>query len=236
MKEIIILFCLLLSAQMLSCSRAKKENFEIIPYVPDSSAYPQLSLEWDRPLDNSNVRFLGAYGVWENGGGFQEIAGEIELHLDVSGENIYALADGIVVDVQVTANHGDPITPNQVEGVWVRYGRNFLIKYYHLGFRTVGKGDRITRGQILGKTVQINNRGFWEIGIYLRENGDSWTDCPFPYFDANSQNTLLALWGDSAIARTGVSGTATPWCDGGKAYMGEKVNSRFWLDRVKISN
>jgi hypothetical protein len=77
---------------LVGCGLIKKEDnkkYQSFPYFPDTSAYPELQVNWDRTLSNSNVYWLGAYGVWENGGGFMEIANEIELHLDQSEENIY---------------------------------------------------------------------------------------------------------------------------------------------------
>jgi murein DD-endopeptidase MepM/ murein hydrolase activator NlpD len=120
----------------------------------------------------------------------------------------------------------------EVEGIWVRYGRNFLIKYVHVGYPQVKAGEIVRQGQVLGKTVLINGKGFWEISVNLRENNETYADCPYHYFNFSTKNLFLNLWNDQNISRTNVTNPNIPWCDGGKFLVGEKVNPKFWLDKV----
>lgn len=227
-----IFLALILLLSLTGCGvLKKKEEYDSYPFVPDTAAYPSLQIYWDRPLDSASVHWLGPYGIWENGGGFDEIAGEIELHLHQNHENIYALTEGIVVDVQ-PLGAPDPAQPHRVEGLWIRYGRNFIVKYYSVNFPAVGKGSVVRTGQVLGKTSAIGASGFYEVGIYLNAGG-SWADCPFPYFNSESQQILLDLWNDGSIGRGTLDPGGTPWCNMRYIFQGDKVNSEYWQDRRK---
>lgn len=228
-------FCIFAtSCEKINFKKKQNENYIYYPYIPDTNAYPELNLKWEHSLDNSNVVWLGAFGVWEGVGAHVEIAGEIEIHPLHGDEYIYAMSDGIVVEIQTVANHGDPIVANQIEGIWVRYGRNFLMKYVHVGFPTVKDGDIIRKGQVLGKTVEFNGEGFWEIATFVNDSGRTFAVCPYNHLDAETHAILTGLWNDNAIARTSVPDNSVPWCTSERIDSTNTVNSKFWIYARKI--
>lgn len=190
-------------------------------YFPETWELPSLHIFWDRTLDRNSVTWLGTYGIWEGNGDHIEIAAELELHLNVSGESIYALADGVVVYDQRKANAIDNINIGNIhEGLWIRYGHRFMLKYVHIDNPTVKEGDRVLKGQRLGSTSNINGSGFWEVSAQVLDNGRSYSDCLYSFYDLESKNLFDQLWSDSAIGRT----EGASWCNGGR--MDETAHNR----------
>jgi len=91
----------------------------------------------------------GPFGIWEGSPG--EVATELEMRLNTR-LGVFAMADGIVIDVQAASQ---PYESGEVEGVWVRYGENYVIKYVHVKDPTVTAGNVVTAGQRLGVTPDI---------------------------------------------------------------------------------
>lgn len=211
------LICAVMLFHACANKNEKKTLVPSFPYYPDTDAIPALSLLWDRPLDSNSVSWIGTYGVWEGTGAHVEIAAELELHLNLSGEAIYALSDGVVVYVQTVANQGDAIKPNEVEGIWVRYGRNFMLKYVHVGNPLVREGDIIRQGQRIGSTANYNNFGFWEVEAQIRQGNRQYIDCLYNYFDPATKNIFDALITDPQIQQaSGIDPQANiTWCAGG---------------------
>lgn len=182
-------------------------NIHSYAYVPDTTDKPQLTLKWDGPLDETTVKHLGPFGIKEGGGGFEEIATEYELHLNKGGDPIYALADGIVVYLQPPLSGA---VPGEVEGVWVRYGRNFIIKYVHLLNPLVKEGQTIKAGERIGTVATYNQEGFWEVEVQVKEGNHIYAYPWLNFCDATSRATLEGLWANSQISR---SETKSPWTD-----------------------
>jgi Peptidase family M23 len=109
----------------------------------------------------------GAFGVYESGNG-GEIATEIEMRFS-QRMGVFALADGVVVYIQPSSA---PLESGEVEGVWVRYGSNYVIKYVHVVNPTVSEGDLVSAGDKLGTTVLLSQGGspqyFWEVEVQRR--------------------------------------------------------------------
>ncbi|GEM_PF-5717548 len=203
--------------QLLACSAIaltgcpgtdmNNSNTKTHVYVPDTTDMPKLALKWEGPLDESTVSHLGPFGVTEGGGGFEETATEYELHLKKGGDPIYALAGGMVVYIQAAISPG---AAGEVEGVWVRYGRNFVIKYVHLVDPLVTEGQTISAGDRLGTVASYNQGGFWEVEVQVKE-GDKIFAYPWLDFcDTATRATLEGLWTNSAITH-GVA--KAPWTD-----------------------
>jgi len=112
----------------------------------------------------------GPFGVWETGSG-GEVAAEIEMRLK-NRLGVFAMADGVVAYIQTSTA---PLEAGEVEGVWVRYGSNYVIKYVHVLDPIVSAGDQITAGQRLGSMVGFNSGGmvyFWEAELQ-RKSGST---------------------------------------------------------------
>ena len=199
-KTLFLLMCLWLSA----CSES---DFSPQPYTPDTTTLPTLTLKFDIDLNATTVNAIGVFGALENGGGFEEIATETEFHLNQQETAIYALADGIVIYIQPPLSGAQP---GEVEGVWVRYGRNFLIKYVHVKNPVVQEGQVITAGDKIGTTITDGqNRGFWEVEVNVKE-GDTIYARPFyNYCDSACKSTLDEIWADDTITRS--SDAIAPW-------------------------
>lgn len=210
----------------MSCGILKKKK-EVLHYssYPDTDAYPSLTLNWNRALDNTSVNFLGAFGVWEGAPNHPEIASEIEIHLDHGGESIYALADGRVVEIQASEH---PDYSGEVEGVWIRYGNNFLLKYVHVDYPTVQAGDIVHKGQRIGQVHFMGTSGFYEVEARLKLGGDIFAVCILPYFDAASRQTLIDLWADNTIRRTVVPDPTQPWCTGDRQFATNMDRPEHW--------
>jgi murein DD-endopeptidase MepM/ murein hydrolase activator NlpD len=117
----------------------------------------------------------GAFGVTENGsGGATDTATEIEMRLSQRA-SVYAMAPGVVVYIQPST---DPLESGEVEGVWVRYGQDYVIKYVHVLNPVVSKGERIETGAKIGTTPAFTQGGttlyFWEVEVQ-RKSGSSVT-------------------------------------------------------------
>jgi hypothetical protein len=142
-------------------------------YIPDTTSLPILSFYWDLNGDGTAVSMnttarrntfynglkssvaCGPFGIFESGNG-GEYATEIELHRTAAGERIFALTSGIVTELQAATAP----TESETEGIWVRYGRNFTLKYTHVCTVQVNIGDQITEGQLLAYTCAS---GFYEV-------------------------------------------------------------------------
>jgi hypothetical protein len=100
----------------------------------------------------------GPFGVWENSNG-GEVATEIEMRLNAR-LGVFAMAEGKVTKIQSSTQ---PFEAGEVEGVFVKYGENYTIKYAHVKDPVVSVGASITPGQKIGDTVQ-SSAGvyFWE--------------------------------------------------------------------------
>lgn len=176
-------------------------------YVPDTTELPKLALKWEGPLDETSVNHLGPFGVKEGGGGFEEIATEYEIHLKKGGDPIYALADGIVVYIQPAYSGA---VAGEVEGVWVRYGRNFVIKYVHLVNPTVTEGKTIKAGDRLGTVASLNQGGFWEVEVQVKEGARVFAYPWLGYCDAPTRAILEGLWNNPGITH---GEAKAPWTD-----------------------
>lgn len=200
LKILFFLLCPLIS----TCGSS---DFEAQPYTPDTTELPTLTLKFDIDLNATTVKSLGVFGAMENGGGFEEIATETEFHLDQQDLAIYALAGGIVMYIQPPLSGAQA---GEVEGVWVRYGRNFLIKYVHVKNPVVQEGQVIAAGDKIGTTITDGqNRGFWEVEVDVKE-GDTIYARPFyDYCDADCKSIMDTLWDDETITRS--DNAIAPW-------------------------
>jgi hypothetical protein len=144
----------------------------------------------------SNVQNLGCgpFGVWEAGTyPTGEVGTEIEMRKSTR-EKVYAMASGVVVAIQESTA---PMETGEVEGVWVRYGANYVIKYVHVKSPIVELGDRVAPGDVIGDTVAMSNGSmyFYEVEV-RRKDGDTLYALPW--------NTLLS--GDNKTAFDGLFG------------------------------
>lgn len=177
------------------------------PYVPDTDAIPSVTLKFDNPLSANTVHYIGVFGVIENGGGFDEVATEVELHLEDESASIYAITDGVVMYIQPPMSGAQA---GEVEGVWVRYGKNFLVKYVHVINPAVVKGQIITVGDRIGSTASDGQgRGLWEVEVNVKEGGAIYARSLYDYCDEQCKLTLDLLWDNPDIGR--IDGAFAPF-------------------------
>jgi hypothetical protein len=151
----------------------------------------------------------GAFGVTENGsGGATDTATEIEMRLRQRA-SVYAMAPGVVVYIQPST---DPLESGEVEGVWVRYGQDYVIKYVHVLNPVVSEGDRVETGTKIGTTPAFMQGGttlyFWEVEVQ-HKSGSSVTSVAWNTLlstSATHQSSFTTLYSDSACGA--VAGTS----------------------------
>ena len=154
---------------------------------PDTAETPVLHFRWDYELNESNIKGMGPFGVTESN---DEVATELEIHLKKWHDPIYAMTDGIVVEIQ----EDDTDNQGTVEGVWIKYGKNVLLKYVHVYNITVKEGDIIYVGDIIGYTTKFRDFGFFEVEFRIKE-GDKVYAYPFYDFcDKECKQILEPLW------------------------------------------
>lgn len=123
---------------------------------------------------SGSVTGCGPFGIWESGNG-GEVATEIEIRL-MGRLGVFAMADGTVTAIQSTSQ---PFEAGEVEGVFVRYGENYSIKYAHVVNPIVAVGDIITKGQRLGTTVRLTGGDyFWEAELQ-KKSGSTYYAIPW---------------------------------------------------------
>jgi murein DD-endopeptidase MepM/ murein hydrolase activator NlpD len=136
-----------------------------------------------------NASGCGPFGIWENSNG-GEVATEIEMRLNTR-LGVFAMADGIVTEIQQTSS---PYESGEVEGVWIRYGSNYIIKYVHVKDPTVAVGATVSAGQRIGEAVNISS-GIYFIEAELRQkDGNTIYAKPFNSLLTNA-STFNALYG-----------------------------------------
>jgi hypothetical protein len=121
----------------------------------------------------------GAFGIWE-GGAMGEVAQELEVRF-VERMGVFAMVDGVVTSIQPAYS---PTEAGEVEGVWVRYGERFIVKYVHVTNPLVKVGDRVAKGQRIGETlfysVATPPFAFWEAELRVKEGSSvfamAWND------------------------------------------------------------
>ncbi|MGK5088205.1 M23 family metallopeptidase [Bdellovibrionota bacterium FG-2] len=187
-----------------SSNNNQESNCKSYPFVPDTSDSPSLVFKWDYPVNSTNLTTVGVFGVMENGGGKEEVATETELHLTKSHDSIYALSDGIVIQIQSAI--GPVIDPGEVEGVLVRYGKNFLIKYVHVRNPVVQLGQQIKMGELIGSTIMISPNtpseyGFYEVETRIKESDGVYAYPMYNFLDASSKALFDGWWADAKIWR-----------------------------------
>lgn len=98
-----------------------------------------MNSDWSWPTESRDVSVF--YGAQENG-----------IHSDhiniagTSGDEIYAVADGVVLETAYTGAYGNYILVDLGEGFTVRYG--------HLKEIKVSGGDEVSQGQVIGTLGQ----------------------------------------------------------------------------------
>lgn len=148
----------------------------------------------------------GPFGIWENSNS-GEVATEIEMRLNTR-LGVFAMAEGKVVEIQTSTS---PFENGEVEGVFVKYGENFVIKYAHVKDPIVHVGDSISMGQKIGSTVLLSNGSyFWE--AELREkSGNSIYAKPWNAYLTNAAlfNSLYGSGNCTTTAPIGTDGRTT---------------------------
>ncbi len=174
------------------------------PFVPDTVDSPALVFKWDYPVNSANLKAIGVFGIMENGGGFEEVATETELHLTKSHDPVYALAEGMVVYIQPIS--GIASDAGETEGVFVRYGRNFLIKYVHVRNPVVQLGQQLKTGDLIGSTIVVSPNtpseyGFYEVETRIKESEGVYAYPMYNFLDASSKSLFDSWWADAKITR-----------------------------------
>lgn len=98
-----------------------------------------MNSDWSWPTESRDVSVF--YGIQENG--------RDSDHINIagtSGDEIYAVADGVVVETAFTGTYGNYILVDLGEGLTVRYG--------HLKEIKVSEGDEIGQDQVIGTMGQ----------------------------------------------------------------------------------
>lgn len=158
------------------------------PVYPETTATPELRFIWDYPLNESNIIGMGPFGVTESN---DEIATELEIHTKKWHDPIYAMASGVVLEIQEEKN---PQEKNTVQGVWIKHGHNVLLKYVHVYNVSVEEGDIIHVGDVIGYTTKFRDYGFFEVELRIKD-GDKVYAYPFyDYCDSDCKELLAPLW------------------------------------------
>lgn len=139
----------------------------------------------------------GPFGVWESGNG-GEVATEIEMRL-TTRLGVFAMADGVVTSIQSASS---PLESGEVEGVWVRYGTAYAVKYAHVKDPIVAAGDSITSGQRIGSMVSMGGgQYFWEAEV-RQKSGSSTYALPWNSLLTNA-STFNSLYGAGNCTTSG---------------------------------
>ncbi len=115
--------------------RAERRKEEEKQYADGELAFP----DWNWPTVSRDVS--GLYGIRENGtySGHVNIAG-------TAGDEIYAVADGVVTEAAVESFSGNFIT--------VDLGDDVTVKYGHLKEIKVSEGEKVKQGQVIATLGQ----------------------------------------------------------------------------------
>ena len=115
--------------------RAERRKEEEKQYATGELAFP----DWSWPTVSRDVS--GLYGIRENGtySGHVNIAG-------TAGDEIYAVADGVVTEAAFESFSGNFITVDLGDGVTVKYG--------HLKEIEVSEGEEVKQGQVIATLGQ----------------------------------------------------------------------------------
>src|SRR4051812_14746137 len=139
----------------------------------------------------------GPFGVWGSGNG-GEVATEIEMRINTR-LGVYAMVSGVVTVIQASSAPGES---GEVEGVWISYGTNYVIKYVHVKDPIVAVGDHVSAGQKIGSTVASG--GGYFIEAELRQKvGDTIYAIPFNSLLSNAA-PFNALYGAGNCTPGGV--------------------------------
>ncbi len=97
-----------------------------------------------------------------------QFTGKYGLHgaIDIGcpkGTNIYAANDGTVVTSTYIGSYGNY--------VMIDHGGNVYTLYAHMSQRLVSKGDKVTRGQVIGKVGSTGYSSGPHLHFEIRENG-----------------------------------------------------------------
>jgi hypothetical protein len=139
---------------------------------------------------------------------------------------VYAYADGIVTYIH------DDIQAS------IRYGSNYMVRYYHLSDLQVSKGDKIHTGDLLGYTETMPDGEFWEISVAQVVNDGEWAVSlpPIDFFDEKSKRFLRELtdagtyWTEPMDENPGTSASTK-----GYSWIDEIGAPRFFDDMDKFA-
>ncbi len=167
-------------------------------------------------LANVSNAGCGPFGVWEAGTyPSGEVATEIEMRKSAR-EKVYAMAPGVVALVQASTS---PMESGEVEGVWVRYGANYIVKYTHVHNPVVTAGAHVAAGDVIGETVSMSNGTmyFFETEVRKKSEGALYAIPWNTLLASDNQTAFNSLFGSgnctapSVIGIDGLTTTASNW-------------------------
>jgi murein DD-endopeptidase MepM/ murein hydrolase activator NlpD len=158
------------------CCSAPRHVRSSLPFGGNLFTVQRFAIDWER-LDENNRLFVGDDKVLTNWAGY--------------GQNILAVADATVVRSidglpnQIPGKLPSDITPATADGnaVFLRLRDGRFVFYAHMipGSVTVKKGDRVRRGQILGKVGNSGNSSAPHLHLHMMDRDAILSAVGFPY-------------------------------------------------------
>ena len=140
----------------------------------DGPDFPELRVEapsiW--PVDHPEVQVISPFGVRR--GSTRGGLGRYHQGIDIKGPRgipVYATADGEVTMAGTMRGYGKVII--------LAHGEEFMTVYAHLDRIGVEKGDRVRRGEKIGKLGGTGNASTPHVHYEVREDGKTVNPAPY---------------------------------------------------------
>jgi len=148
--------------KLLRQARLQKTDYESILSELESANEKVRTTPSLRPV---NVGFVSSRFGWR----MDPMSGRRTMHRGVDfsarlGTPVYATADGVVTFSGVWQTYG-----NVVE---VSHGSGFVTRFAHLQRRLVRKGQRVTRGDVIGRVGSTGRSTFSHLHYEIEQNGE----------------------------------------------------------------
>lgn len=143
-------------------ARLQKQDYELILEHLESASHQIHTTPSLKPV---NVGFVSSRFGWR----MDPITGRRTMHKGVDfsarmGTPVMVTADGVVTFSGVWQTYG-----NVVE---VSHGNGFITRYAHLQRRLVEKGQRVTRGDVIGRVGSTGRSTFSHLHYEIEQNGE----------------------------------------------------------------
>jgi len=148
--------------KLLRQARLQKSDYETILAHLESANHEAHTTPSLKPV---NVAFVSSRFGWR----MDPITGRRTMHRGVDfsarlGTPVMSTADGVVTYSGVWQTYG-----NVVE---ISHGNGFMTRYCHLQRRLVQKGQKVTRGDIIGKVGSTGRSTFSHLHYEIEQDGE----------------------------------------------------------------